>query len=84
MPNRDGTGPERKGPRTGRGMGPCGLGFARRLGARGVGRGFGFRVQSVEPVVLTEDEERKVLRKELEDIEAEKAEVEKRLKELGQ
>jgi len=23
MPNRDGTGPEGKGPRTGRGMGPC-------------------------------------------------------------
>lgn len=23
MPNKDGTGPERKGPKTGRGLGPC-------------------------------------------------------------
>jgi hypothetical protein len=33
MPNRDGTGPEGKGPRTGRGLGPCGRG-----GRRGRGR----------------------------------------------
>ena len=32
MPNRDQTGPEGKGPRTGRGMGPCGRGQGRGLG----------------------------------------------------
>lgn len=35
MPNRDGTGPEGKGPKTGRGLGSCG-------GGRGPGRGLGF------------------------------------------
>ena len=41
MPNKDGTGPEGKGPKTGRQMGKCegakpvGLGFG-----RGMGRGF--------------------------------------------
>jgi len=50
MPNRDGTGPLGKGPRTGRGLGPCGpardeetvpprLGRGRR--ARGTGQGVG-------------------------------------------
>ena len=41
MPRRDGTGPEGKGPRTGRGLGPCvrlvrnlGLRIGRRLGRR--------------------------------------------------
>ncbi len=33
----DGTGPLGHGPRTGRGLGPCGLGSG-----RGFGRGFGF------------------------------------------
>jgi len=58
MPYRDGTGPEGKGPRTGRGLGNCndngvkaqenaprgffGLGRGRGQGA-GRGRGFGFR-----------------------------------------
>lgn len=53
MPNRDGTGPEGKGPRTGRGMGNCpvdekqdspaagrGQGAGRGMG-RGAGRGRG-------------------------------------------
>jgi hypothetical protein len=52
MPNRDGTGPGRQGPLTGRGSGNCngggaigrsggrGLGFGR--GGRGFGRGIGF------------------------------------------
>ncbi len=54
MPNRDGTGPLGKGPKTGRQMGPCkdadpnnatfngrgmGRGFGRRKG-RGYGRGY--------------------------------------------
>jgi len=52
MPRNDRTGPQGQGPRTGRGLGPCGtriegipdteerLGFFQRLG-RGLGRGFG-------------------------------------------
>ena len=58
MPNRDGTGPEGKGPRTGRqmgncegaagrGLGPRGLGLRRGLG-RGMGRGFAARKQKAE------------------------------------
>ena len=44
MPNRDGTGPEGKGPRTGRGMGNCDssakpAGRPRRAGGRGQGQG---------------------------------------------
>ncbi len=55
MPNRDGTGPNGKGPRTGRGNGPCkenqterdsnfggGRGFGRHLQGRGNGYGRGF------------------------------------------
>lgn len=43
MPRMDGTGPIGQGPRTGRGLGPCGLGLARG-NARGrgwIGRGLG-------------------------------------------
>lgn len=47
MPNRNGTGPEGKGPKTGRGLGPCGgddnqtpRGAGR---GRGLGRGLGLR-----------------------------------------
>lgn len=42
MPNRDKTGPEGKGPRTGRGRGPCGgkaVGYGRGMG-RGMGLGY--------------------------------------------
>ena len=51
MPGFDRTGPEGKGPRTGRGMGQCnpktpkgqntGRGFGRGFFGRGAGRGFG-------------------------------------------
>jgi len=43
MPNFDGTGPQGRGPMTGRGQGPCntGNGSGRAYG-RGRGRGFGF------------------------------------------
>jgi hypothetical protein len=38
MPRRDGTGPEGKGPRTGRGLGPCGKGTKKDTGTpRGQG-----------------------------------------------
>ncbi|MFH0711873.1 MAG: DUF5320 domain-containing protein [archaeon] len=50
MPNRDGTGPEGKGPRTGRQMGDCEdaepvvvRGRGRRVGC---GRGRGFRARN--------------------------------------
>jgi hypothetical protein len=59
---------------TGRGLGPCGQGFARGFGygrGRGFGRGFGWGCRW-EP---TKEEEKKIL-------EAEKEEIEKRLKEL--
>lgn len=40
MPNRDGTGPEGKGPKTGRGMGNC-AGDKPREASRGMGLGLG-------------------------------------------
>jgi hypothetical protein len=47
VPNRDGTGPDGRGPMTGRGLGPCAKspGFDRGFGrgyGRGYGRGMGF------------------------------------------
>ena len=44
MPNKDGSGPEGKGPRTGRGMGNC-AGEGAQGSGRGRGRGFGRRRQ---------------------------------------
>ena len=46
MPNKNGTGPEGKGPKTGRGLGLCGDGTPREGGrgmglSRGRGRGVG-------------------------------------------
>ncbi|WP_459836974.1 DUF5320 domain-containing protein [Halanaerobaculum tunisiense] len=41
MPNRDGTGPEGLGSKTGRGLGPCGNGRRSQNGSRGKGRGRG-------------------------------------------
>ena len=40
MPNKDRTGPEGKGPKTGRGLGPCGDGTPKG-GGRGMGLGLG-------------------------------------------
>jgi len=43
MPRLNGTGPMGQGPRTGRGLGPCGGGYGYGRGyGRGRGRGFGF------------------------------------------
>lgn len=71
MPGQDGTGPRGQGALTGRGFGPCGL-------RRGFCRGFGLRRQ----VDLTKEEEKKILKAELEEINLEKQEIEKRLKEI--
>ena len=73
MPGIDGTGPFGQGTLTGRGLGRCGMGIR-----SGFGRGLGLRRQ----VVLTQDEEKKILEAELEAIKEEKESVEKRLKEL--
>ena len=55
MPNKNGTGPEGEGPKTGRGLGPCrdgvskgdrrGLGLGRGRGSS-TGRGFGRNVDN--------------------------------------
>ena len=76
MPGQDGTGPAGQGALTGRGFGPCGCGMR-----RGFGRGFGRRL-AYKQVALTESEEKKILQAELKDIEAEKQEIAKRLKEI--
>ena len=94
MPGYDGTGPEGRGPMTGRGMGPCGRGFGRGFG-RGRGRGFGrwfglsmpaFAETAYEP---TKEEQAQMLAEEAKAIEEEqkalKEELEyikKKLKEL--
>ena len=77
MPGQDRTGPQGLGHLTGRGLGPCGCGMRRGFG-RGYGRGFGFRRQ----VTLTKEEEKKILEAELKEIDLEKQEIAKRLKEI--
>jgi hypothetical protein len=57
---------------TGRGLGPCGRGLAR---GRGLGFGRGLGLAWREPVEMSKEEQKKIL-------EAEKQEIEKRLKEL--
>ena len=74
MPGQDRTGPMGQGPLTGRGLGPCGMGFR-----RGCGRGFGFR--RINPI--TPKEEKEILKQELKEIELEKQEIETRLKEIN-
>ena len=73
MPNRDTTGPQGLGPMTGRGMGPCGNGIS-----RGCARGLGFS----RKVVLSKEEEKKILQANLEEIESEKESIKKRLEEI--
>ena len=81
MAGQDGTGPQGLGPMTGRGLGPCGCGMRRGFG-RGYGRGFGFRARYATPITLTKDEEKKILEAELKEIDLEKQEIAKRLKEI--
>ena len=77
MPNFDGTGPAGQGPRTGRGLGPCGCGMR-----RGFGRGMGWNFRNRISPVLTKEDEKKILESELKEIDLEKQEIEKRLKEM--
>ena len=73
MPGFNRTGPLGYGPRTGRGMGPCGRGF---------GRGFGRSFRAYTPVPLTKEQEVTELKAEKQTIEQELKEIETRLNEL--
>jgi len=81
MPGGDETGPLGRGPRTGFGRGQCGGAFASRFGGRGYGRIYG-KPMCGTPVILTKEEQIKILEIELKDIDAEKQAIEKELKEL--
>ncbi len=83
MPGQDGTGPRGMGALTGRGLGPCGGGMRRGWCGRGFGREFGFRARDSTPLILTKEEEKKILEADLKDVEAEKDAIQKRLKEMN-
>ena len=78
MPGQDRTGPMGQGPMTGRGLGICGRGLGFR---RGFGKRF-IQPQFAQPVQYSEADEKKVLEEDLKEIEAEKKEIQNRLKEL--
>jgi hypothetical protein len=74
MPGFDGTGPLGLGPRTGRGLGPCGAGraYRRRWGRRG-DYGLGYRrFASPKDELAALEEEEEILKEELEVIRKEK------------
>lgn len=77
MPGQDRTGPLGQGSMTGRGIGPCGDGMRKGFG-RCCSRGFRY----TNPVALNEAEKKKILEAELKEIDFEKQEIEKRLKEI--
>ena len=79
MPYQDGTGPQGQGPMTGRGLGPCGRGLGFRQGFKGMG--FRKFFQGTE-LTLSKEQEKKILEAQLVEVEAEKTEIEKRLKEI--
>ncbi len=69
MPRFDGTGPMGYGPRTGRGMGPCGLGLRRGWGCYGWGSR---QALSPKDELSSLEEEEKLLENELKALRAEK------------
>ncbi len=79
MPGFDGMGPNGAGPMTGRGMGPCGGSYGY---GRGRGMGCGCPYCPMYGRRMTKDEERSVLKEELEDVKAEAKAIEERLSEL--
>lgn len=87
MPGLDGTGPLGLGPRTGRGLGPCGAGVWTRPFGFGFGRGFGWRARiwgstlTPAPAQPTASE-KAALEAEKRALEAELDAIKKRLKEL--
>jgi len=91
MPRGDGTGPDGRGSRTGRGLGYCAgfgaPGFAQpspgRGGGFGWGRGRGWRFGApVQPAELTKEQQAKVLEEEKKALEQELDAINKRIKEL--
>lgn len=81
MPRQDGTGPMGLGPRTGRGLGPCGGGMA---WGRGYGRGIGWQPCCFYPGMrrLTKQEETDILSEEKSALEQELKAVQERISEL--
>jgi len=73
MPRLDQTGPLGYGPRTGRGMGPCGAGMG---WGKGFGRGFGWRR------FWTQKEEKEMLADEAQSLEQELKAIKERLAQL--
>ena len=70
MPNMNKTGPQGAGPKTGRGMGPCGNGLRQ---GRGTGAGFGFRrFFSPKNDLATLENDEKMLEEELARVKEEK------------
>ncbi|MCG2689677.1 DUF5320 domain-containing protein [Candidatus Parcubacteria bacterium] len=89
MPQLDKTGPRGQGPLTGRGLGPCGTGSQRGAGrglgrgfGRGLGRGWGCPLCGCLPQVITEKEEKEILKEEALALEEELKEVKKRITEI--
>ena len=70
MPYQNGTGPMGAGPRTGRGLGPCGAGYVRgSVSGRGFGQGFGRgRIGGYGPYQESVTDETKSLEAELKEI----------------
>ena len=79
MPGQDKTGPLGQGAMTGRGLGPCGGGMRRGFGRR-FGRG---RCPAKFAVGFSKEEEKKILEAELKQMETDKQDIEKRLKEIN-
>lgn len=82
MPQFDQSGPYGMGPMTGRGFGPCGMGFGFRRGGKGLGRGRGLAGYFGWGVPQTKDEQKqdlsnyvKALEEELDDVKKELAEM---------
>ena len=80
MPSFDRTGPLGMGPRTGRGVGPCGYGSDLGRGyGYGMGRGFGRFWNSSYVPTLTREEEAELLKEEAEELENELKSVKDRI-----
>jgi len=78
MPGFDKTGPQGFGPRTGRGFGPCGLGWHHRFGGgRGLGRYFGWNWPTgPKEAHQALADYKQALKEELEDVEKQEKELE--------